>query len=202
VDEGSDCGPECLSAHYRSNSALRSTAIATTTALIQDPPVEACLAQLLDHLGIAGAHFAGRSLADVQGFIAKHSERIASLTLVCPTVLNPRSLAPLGARQLVVIGDHGLGARRVQAVLPALPEATAVVLEDYAGLTWADLAADRGERIDTAMREFLQHRDPRCRRPACPSSKARPPASRFACAAPDHRWCCCLSTSRRANGNR
>ena len=103
-------------------------------------------------------HFAGRSLADVQGFIAKHSERIASLTLMCPTVLNPRSLAPLGARLLVVTGNHGLGARRVQAVLPALSEATAVVLEDYAGLTWADLAADRGERIDTAMREFLQHR--------------------------------------------
>jgi len=79
---------------------------------------------------------------------------------MCPTVLNPRSLAPLGARLLVVTGDHGLGARRVQAVLPALLEATAVVLEDYAGLTWADLAADRGERIDTAMREFLQHRDP------------------------------------------
>ena len=54
---------------------------------------------------------------------------------MCPAVLNPRSLAPLGARLLVVTGDHGLGARRVQAVLPALPEATAVVLEDYAGLT-------------------------------------------------------------------
>ena len=62
--------------------------------------------------------------------------------------------APLDARLMVLTGDHGLGARRVQAVLPALPEATTVVLEDYAGLTWADLAADRGERIDTAMREF------------------------------------------------
>ena len=143
----------------RSDSGIRRTAIATTISPVGDPPVEACLAQLLDHLGIAGAHFAGRSLADVQGFIAKHSKRIASLTLMCPTVLNPRSLAPLGARLLVVTGDHGLGARRVQAVLPALPEATAVVLEDYAGLTWADLAADRGERIDTAMREFLRHRD-------------------------------------------
>jgi pimeloyl-ACP methyl ester carboxylesterase len=91
-----------------------------TTAPIQHPPVEACLAQLLDHFGIAGAHFAGRSLADVQGFIAKYPDRVASLTLVCPTVLNPRSLAPLRARLMVVTGDHGLGARRVQAVLPAL----------------------------------------------------------------------------------
>jgi SAM-dependent methyltransferase len=135
-------------------------AIATTIAPAEDPPIEACLAELLDHLDIPSAHFAGRSLADLQGFIGKHPERVASLTLVCPTVLNPRSLAPLGPRLLVVTGDHGLGARRVRAVLPDLPEATAVVLEDYAGLTWADLAADRGERIDAAMREFLQRRDP------------------------------------------
>src|SRR6516225_3187673 len=97
----------------------RRTAIATTTAPIEAPPVEASLAELLDHLGIASAHFAGRSLADLQGLIA----------------------------------------RRVQAVLPELPEATAVVLDDYAGLTWADLAADRGDRIDAAIREFHQRRD-------------------------------------------
>jgi ubiquinone/menaquinone biosynthesis C-methylase UbiE len=132
----------------------RRTAITTATAPVSTPPVEACLAALLDHLGIARAHFAGRSLADVQDFIAEGSQRIASLTLVCPTVLNPRRLAPLGARLLVVTGDHGLGARRVRAVLPDLPDATAVVLEDYAGLTWADLAADRGEHLDTAMQEF------------------------------------------------
>ena len=129
-------------------------AIATTTTPAEHAPVEACLAELLDYLGIPSAHFAGRSLADLQGFIGEHPERVASLTLVCPTVLNPRSLAPLGERLLVVTGDHGLGARRVRAVLPDLPEATAVGLEDYAGLTWADLAADRGERIDAAMREF------------------------------------------------
>src|SRR5215472_12688633 len=136
------------------NLQQRRTAIATATASVRTPPVEACLAELLDHLGIARAHFAGRSLADLQDFIAEDPKRIASLTLVCPTVLNPRSLSPLGARLLVVSGDHGLGARRVRAVLPDLPEAGAVVLEDYAGLTWADLAADRGGHIDAAMREL------------------------------------------------
>jgi NADPH:quinone reductase-like Zn-dependent oxidoreductase len=78
---------------------------------------------------------------------------------VGPTVLNPRSLTPLGAKLLVVTGDHGLGARQVRAMLPDLPEATVVVLDDYASLTWADLAADRGERIDAAMRE-LHRRGP------------------------------------------
>src|ERR1700745_2835786 len=133
--------------------------IATATAPAEDPPVEACLAELLDYLDIPSAHFAGRSLADLQGFIGEHPERVVSLTLVCPTVLNPRSLAPLGERLLVVTGDHGLGARRVRAVLPDLPEATAVVLEDYAGLTWAELAADRGEPIDAAIRELHARRE-------------------------------------------
>lgn len=34
------------------------------------------------------------------------------------------------------------------------------VLDDYAGLTWADLAADRGDDIDAAIREFHQRRAP------------------------------------------
>jgi hypothetical protein len=42
---------------------------------------------------------------------------------------------PLGAKLLVVTGDRGLAARRVRALLHDLPEATAVVLGDYAGLT-------------------------------------------------------------------
>jgi ubiquinone/menaquinone biosynthesis C-methylase UbiE len=133
--------------------------MATSTATAAACPVEACLAELLDHLGIERSHFAGRSLADLQGFIATRPERIASLALVCPTVLNPRSLAPLGDKLLVVTGDHGLGARRVRAVLPDLPEATAVVLEDYAGLTWADLATDRGGQIEAAMRELHRRCD-------------------------------------------
>jgi len=179
----------------------RRTAIATTTAPIEAPPVEASLAELLDHLGIASAHFAGRSLADLQGLIAANPERIASLTLVCPTVLNPRSVAPLGARLMVVTGDHGLGARRVHAVLPELAEATAVVLDDYAGLTWADLAADRGT---TSMpRSVSSTNAATCfRRPAYVSRKAKSPISRFACGVLGRRWCCCRSTSRLANGNR
>lgn len=118
-------------------------------------PVESCLAELLDHLGIARAHFAGRSSEDVQGFAAAYPQRLASLTLLCPAVLDPRALAPLAGRLLVVTGDHGPGARRVRAVLPDLPVAVAVVLDDYAGLTWSDLAAEQGERIGTAMQDFL-----------------------------------------------
>ena len=125
------------------------------TAPEGERPVEACLAALLDRLGIERAHFAGRGSADLRGFASQHPERIASLTLLCPAVLDTATLAPLARRLLVVTGDHGPGARRVRSGLADLPGATTVVLDDYAGLTWADLACERGDSIGAAMREFL-----------------------------------------------
>jgi len=114
---------------------------------------------LLDHLGVESTHFAGRGAADLRGFAARHPQRIASLTLLCPAVLDTAVLAPLAGRLLVVTGDHGPGARRVAAGLVELPEATTVVLDDYIGHTWADIAAERGDGIGAAMQEFLRRPD-------------------------------------------
>lgn len=125
----------------------------------EDRPLEACLAALLDHLGIARAHFAGRSAADLQGLALTHPGRMASLTLLCPMVLDTPTLATLQTRLLVVSGDQGSGARRVRAGLADLPQAEVAVLDDYAGLTWSDIAAERGEAIGTAMQDFLARRD-------------------------------------------
>ena len=91
--------------------------------------------------------------------MSKHPERIASLTLLCPAVLDPRGLAPLAERVLVVTGDHGPGPRRARAGLAELPQSSAVVLEDYAGVTWADIAAERGDDIGAAMQEFIARCD-------------------------------------------
>ncbi len=118
-------------------------------------PVEARLEAILDHLGIARAHFAGRAGPDWEGFLARSPERVASLTLLCPAALDPDRLEGLAARLLVVTGDHGPGPRRVQASLPRLPQAATRVLGDYTGLTWADLAVERGAEIGGAMRDFL-----------------------------------------------
>jgi SAM-dependent methyltransferase len=136
--------------------------IASVTAALHDdvPSVEVCFAELLDQLGIAKAHFAGRGSADLKGFLSQHPGRVGSLTVLCPAVMDTNTLAPLGARLLVVTGDRGPGARRVQAGLPELPQGTAVMLDDYAGLTWSDIAAERGDSIAAAMQEFLAHRDP------------------------------------------
>src|SRR5712671_5516046 len=49
-----------------------------------------------------------------------------SLTVLCPAVLDTRTLARLSERLLVVTGDRGPGARRVQAGLSELPQGTAV----------------------------------------------------------------------------
>ena len=74
-------------------------------------------------------------------------------------MLDTATLAPLSGRLLVMTGDHGPNSRRVRAGLTELPAAATVVLNDYAGHTWADLAAERGDSIGAAMQEFLQRRD-------------------------------------------
>jgi hypothetical protein len=40
-----------------------------------DPEVGACLTELLDRLGIAAAHFAGRGTADLKGFLSAAAPR-------------------------------------------------------------------------------------------------------------------------------
>lgn len=133
----------------------RAKAIASDTKPADDPPVETGLAALLDHLEIPSAHFAGRGSADLRRFMSRSPERLASLTLLCPVVLDPQSLAPLAERLLVVTGDRGPGSDRVRAGLSELPQAAIVVLEDYVGHSWADIAAQRGESVEAAMQAFL-----------------------------------------------
>ena len=88
------------------------------------------LTQLLDHLKIERAHFAASMLADVTGFVQAHSERIASLTLVCPPRVDP-SLHTLGNRLLIIAGDQGRPGTMVRDAIKNLPEATAVWLSGY-----------------------------------------------------------------------
>jgi SAM-dependent methyltransferase len=137
-----------------------------TVTASEEAPVEARLAAVLDHLGIARAHFAGRASSDWEGFAAHYPDRMASLTVLCPAALDRGALQPLGSRLLVLTGDHGPGPRRVQAVLPDLPQATTFVLRDYAGLTWSDLAVERGGEIGGAMQDFLGRRESRQPLPA------------------------------------
>ena len=149
--------PPITDADHASDRAVKTRvkAIASDTKAAGDLSVQTGLAALLDHLEIPSAHFAGRGSADLRRFMARHPERIASLTLLCPVVLDPQSLTPLGERLLVVTGDRGPGSGRVQTGLSELPQAAVAVLEDYVGHTWADIATERGDSIGAAMQAFL-----------------------------------------------
>jgi hypothetical protein len=91
--------------------------------------------------------------------VTYHPERVASLTLLCPAARDRAVLQPLSSRLLIVTGDQGPGAPRVQAVLSDLPRAETAVLGGYAGLTWSDLAAERGDEILGMMQDFLSRHD-------------------------------------------
>jgi SAM-dependent methyltransferase len=112
------------------------------------------LLQVLNHLGIERAHFAGSMLADVTSFAHARPERIASLTLVCPPRLDP-SLRALGSRLQIIAGDQGRPAAMVRAAVMNLPEATVVWLRGYFSPPWADPVADCTADIENALLNVL-----------------------------------------------
>jgi pimeloyl-ACP methyl ester carboxylesterase len=111
------------------------------------------LTQVLDHLGIERAHFAGSMLADFGGFAQAHRERIASLTLVCPPRLDPGLLRALGARLLIIAGDQGRPAAMVRDAALSLPDAEINWLSEYFSPPWADVVADRTAEIEKSLLE-------------------------------------------------
>jgi SAM-dependent methyltransferase len=119
--------------------------------------VEACLIELFDHLGIEQAHIATGRLVrgDWYGLATKHPERIASLTLISPQILDPSGFAGLAPRLLAVSGDLGPTAEGTAKLMAELPDATSHLLRGYEYLPWSDLASDRGAEVGSAMLQFL-----------------------------------------------
>ena len=98
-------------------------------------PVEERLVQLLQHFGIARAHFAARGGGDWGGLAARHPDCIASLSLICPRGMDPGPLGLLAPRLLVLAGDQGRPDGLVQQVVVGLPEATLITLHNYVSPT-------------------------------------------------------------------
>ena len=119
--------------------------------------VEECAVELFDHLGIQRAHIAAGRLVrgDWHGLATKHPERIASLTLISPPMLDPGELAGLAARTLAIAGDRGPTAEGTTKLLAELPNATSCILRGYEYFPWSDLVSERGGEIGTAMLDFL-----------------------------------------------
>lgn len=84
-----------------------------------------------------------------------HPERVATLTLISPPVLDPAPLAALASRMLVVAGDQGRLARGVVELTANLSSVSAHILRGYEWQPWSDVIADRGAEIGGAMLDFL-----------------------------------------------
>jgi hypothetical protein len=93
--------------------------------------VEQRLTHLLQHLGLAQAHWAARTTGDWHGLVTTHPDRIASLTPVCPSAMDPPALRSLAARCLLVSGDHGPAFERSSGARAVLAAATHVALQAY-----------------------------------------------------------------------
>ena len=109
--------------------------------------------QLLSHLGIAQAHFAGRSGHDWTGLAAAYPDTFASLILL--SGFDPRSAAPFAAKLLVVTGDREPSVKTVRDAISGLPGAQHVCLHDYNLQGWSDVAVERGAELGEAMLRFL-----------------------------------------------
>ncbi len=124
--------------------------------------VEERLRQLLYHLGIDQAHFAGRLPRDWTGLAAKYPEVISSLTVIGG--FDPQTVEHLAAKLLAVTGDQGLIAEAMRGAMNRLPGAQLVSLHDYEIFAWSDAAADRTGELGAAMLEFLARMTPAVRR--------------------------------------
>src|SRR5215470_8399505 len=124
-----------------------------------DFPLEERIVQVFQHLGIARAHVAASITGDWRGLARRHSDLVASLTLVFPAPLDPTDVSALAARLLVVTADRGPDPERLRRSLSGLPDVALITLHDYLGETWADVIADRTHEIRGPMLEFLQRVD-------------------------------------------
>jgi pimeloyl-ACP methyl ester carboxylesterase len=97
-------------------------------------PVEDCLLDLFQHLGIGQAHIAAGGpppLTDWLGLATRHPELIASLNLISPPLVDTAPLAGLATRLLVIAGDAGRGAQGAARLVADLPGISSHVLQGY-----------------------------------------------------------------------
>jgi SAM-dependent methyltransferase len=114
------------------------------------------LVALLDHLGLAAAHFGSAMPGDLSGLARAYPERIGGLVFCVPSRLDPAPFAALAPRLLMIGAAEGPSAGATARALSRLPGARHVVLADYeAAGSWADAVADRTEEIARPMIDFL-----------------------------------------------
>jgi SAM-dependent methyltransferase len=124
-----------------------------------EPSLDERIIQLFRHLGVTRAHVGASMVPNWQGLATKYSDLVASLTLVCPSALDPNDLLAVASRLLVFTGDQGARPERLRRSLAGLRDATLITLADCLGETWSDVAADRTDEVGASMLELLRRVD-------------------------------------------
>jgi ubiquinone/menaquinone biosynthesis C-methylase UbiE len=127
--------------------------------------VEERLCQLLRHLDLDQAHFAGWLPRDWSGLVARCPDAISSLTLI--NTFDRRAVEPVLAKLLVITGDKGPAAETVRDATTGVPGVQHIELTDYNILGWSDVTRERTRELANAMVEFLsRNMGPRGGKPA------------------------------------
>jgi len=113
------------------------------------------LIALLDHLGLATAHFATQMPGDLAGLAARAPGRMGGVVLAVPVRLDPGPFEPIAGRLLMLSGDAGLSADVTKRAEQHLGIARRHVLTGYAATGWSDLAADRTAEVGDLMSGHL-----------------------------------------------
>jgi hypothetical protein len=103
------------------------------------------LYQLVHHLRVDQAHFAGWLPRDWSGLVAKYPQVISSLTLV--NTFDRRLVEPVSAKLLVVTGDRGPAAETVRNAMRGVPNVQHVELSDYNMLGWSGCCGRADPRV-------------------------------------------------------
>jgi SAM-dependent methyltransferase len=131
--------------------------------------LDECLLALFDQLGLARVHLAAGgppALTDWHGLATRQAERVASLILPAPPILDTADLREMAPRTLVIAGDEGTAPVGANKMLAELPGVSAYFLHGYAWEPWSDVLAERGAEIAPVLLDFL------CRHPLPPCGLA------------------------------
>jgi ubiquinone/menaquinone biosynthesis C-methylase UbiE len=123
-------------------------------------PVEDCLIEVLQHLGLATVHVAAAgspALTDWFGIATRYPDRIASLTVIAPPIVDECALGDVASRLLAIAGDQGVNAQGAIRLAQRLPGVSAHALRNYEYFPWTDVIADRGAEVGRAMMDFIDH---------------------------------------------
>lgn len=113
------------------------------------------IVQLLDHLGIEQAHFAGKWGGELGGLAAMYPARIRSVALICPWLADIPLLEKHVAHRLVILADEPPAGKSMDDFVAELSDTQHIILPGYANFPWADPIADHAEVIGPTLINFF-----------------------------------------------